>query len=70
MEAELSDEDYEAKISGLLARGFAVDLAADPRARDMWQQARAVLAQGDHYILIMIDHALGAKLKPWWQFWR
>ena len=70
LEAEMSDEDYEAKISGLLARGFAMDLAADPRAKDRWQQARAVLEQGDHYILIMIDCAMGAKAKPWWQFWR
>ena len=70
LEAEMSDEDYEAKISGLLARGFAVDLAADPGAGGRWQQARAVLEEGDHYILMMIDRALGAKAKPWWQFWR
>ena len=68
--SQMSDEEYEAKISGLIARGFAGDLAVDPHAPDEWQQARAVLEQGDHYILVMIDTGVGAKLKEWWQFWR
>ena len=33
------------------------------------QQARAVLRQGDHYIQIMLDDAVGSKLKKWWEFW-
>jgi hypothetical protein len=68
--SEMSDEDYEAKIATLLQNSFAADSAADSRAREVWQQARSVLKQGDHYILIMIDRAVGTKLKRWWEFWK
>ena len=68
--SEMSDEDYEAKIAALLQNAFAADSAIDSRAREVWQQARSVLKQGDHYILIMIDRAVGTKLKRWWEFWR
>ena len=68
--AEMSDEDYEAKIATLLRNAFAADSATDSRAREEWQQARSVLKQGDHYILVMIDRAVGTKLKRWWEFWR
>jgi hypothetical protein len=68
--SEMSDEEYEAKIEGLLKRGLAADLAADAGARTTWQQAHSVLAQGDHYIQIMIDRAMGGTLKRWWEFWR
>ena len=68
--SEMSDEQYEAKIGGLLERSFAADTAANPQTRDEWRDARSVLAQGDHYILVMIDLALRAKLKRWWEFWR
>ena len=68
--AQMSDEEYEAKIAGLLERSFAADIAADAGARAVWQQAHSVLAQGDHYIQIMIDRAVGERLKRWWEFWR
>ena len=68
--SEMSDEDYEAKIAALLQNAFAADSAIDSRAPDMWQQARSVLNQGDHYILIMIARAVGKKLKRWWEFWK
>ena len=68
--SEMSDDEYEARIAGLLKRGFAADRAADPRATDVWRQAHQVLGQGDHYILVMIDRAVGPKMKHWWQFWR
>src|SRR4029078_308474 len=67
--SEMSDEDYETKIVALLQNAFAADSATNARARDVWQQARAVLKQGDHYILIMMDRAVRRKLKRWWQFW-
>jgi len=68
--SEMSDEDYEAKIAALLQNAFAADSAIDSRAPEVWQQARSVLKKGDHYILIMIDRAVGAKLKRWWEFWK
>lgn len=67
---EMSDEEYEAKIAGLLERSFESNVAADPAARKAWRQMHAALSEGDYYILIMIDRAVGAKLRPWWQFWR
>ena len=70
LESEMSDEQYEAKIAGLLKRSFAADMAADAGARAIWQQADSVLAQGDHYIQLMVDEAVGGSLKRWWEFWR
>ena len=68
--AVISDADYESKIAGLLARSFSREVTADSHARDAWQQAWSVLKRGDHYILIMINQAIGNHLKPRWQFWR
>jgi hypothetical protein len=51
----------------LLARRFAAEVDS---AEAQWKQAAEVLHQGDHYILIMLDEAVGSRLKRWWQFWR
>ena len=67
--SEMSDEAYEEKIGGLLVRSFATDEAANPAAAEQWKQASEVLHQGDHYILVMLDEAIGGRLKRWWQFW-
>lgn len=66
---EMSDDVYEAKIAGLLTRNFDREVAGDPTALVAWRHAMSVLNQGDHYIAIMIDRSIGAKLKPWWRFW-
>jgi hypothetical protein len=68
--AEISDEEYEKKVTGLLVRRFAAEGGQDPGAEAQWRLAAEVLHQGDHYILIMLDAAVGSRLKPWWQFWR
>jgi hypothetical protein len=68
--AEISDEAYERKISGLLVRRFAAEVDQDPGAEAQWKQAVEVLRQGDHYIIIMLDAAVGNRLKRWWEFWR
>ena len=68
--SEISDDEYERKVVGLLARSFAADVAVRPTAEGQWKQAAEVLHQGDHYILIMVDEAVGGRLKRWWQFWR
>jgi hypothetical protein len=67
--AEISDADYESKITGLLRRSFAADVVADQSSRESWRDAWSVLNRGDHYILIMINAAVGAEIKPWWRFW-
>lgn len=56
---EETDEEYEAKVAGLIERSFRKDAASDPRLRQQWSEARSALAQGDHYLLVMIDRALG-----------
>ena len=68
--AESSDEAYEKNITGLLVRRLAAEVGQDPGAEAQWNQAANVLRQGDHYIMIMLDAAVGSRLKRWWQFWR
>ncbi len=68
--SEMSDEEYEKKVVGLLTRSFAADVAVSPETKGQWKQAADVLHQGDHYILVMLDQAVGQRLKHWWQFWR
>ena len=68
--AEISDDEYERKIVGLLSRSFQADLERAPEAEAQWKQAADVLHQGDHYILVMLDQAIGRQLKRWWQFWK
>jgi hypothetical protein len=65
--AEMSDQAYEAKMSRLLDAGYATDLAADPAAKDAYREAYSVLKQGDYYLLIMVEQALGRRLRRWWQ---
>jgi hypothetical protein len=57
--AEISDDAYEEKTAGLLSRRFSADIAADTMAEDEWKHALRVLDEGDHYISIMIQRAIG-----------
>jgi len=66
--AEISDEDYEDKIAGLLSRCYATEVAADRGATKAWADAFKMLNRGDHYVLIMITRAVGRQLTPWWKF--
>jgi hypothetical protein len=65
---EISDEDYEDKIAGLLERSYAADLAHDSSAKKMWIDAFRALNRADYYIGIIADRALGRRLTPWWKF--
>ena len=49
------------------ARSYAAEIARDPSAKKRWADAFRVLGQGDHYILIAINRALGPKFRPWWK---
>jgi len=67
--AEISDAEYESKIARLLAGAFQRDIAVGgAAAKESYREAYAVLKQGDHYLLVMIDRALGRRLRPWWRF--
>ena len=68
--SEISDDDYEAKVAALIKRAWKHDVESDPNARETYREALAVLNEGDHYIVIMIDRALGRESRPWWAFWR
>ena len=64
---EMSDEAYEAKICRLLEAAYEHDVAADASAKAAYRGAYSVLKQGDYYLLVMIDEALGPRLRRWWQ---
>jgi hypothetical protein len=66
--SELTDEEYEAKIAGLLEAAYKRDIGADKAESDAYKQAYAMLKGGDYYLLVMIDRALGRRLRPWWRF--
>src|SRR5688572_6777662 len=57
--SEISDEHYETKVADLLKRSYERDVASGAAARDLYREAQARLAGGDHYLLLMINQALG-----------
>ena len=69
LSSELSDEQYESKIAGLLARAYERDLKTNAAAKTEYTKAYSVLKQGDHYIVVMIDKSLRRRLRSWWAFW-
>jgi len=70
LQAEISDEDYEAKIAGLLERSWKRDVETDSNAGRLYRDAFTTVRQGDHYLLTIIDRALRSHWRPWWAFWR
>jgi hypothetical protein len=68
--AEISDEDYEAKVTGLIARSCEREVASNSGAVESYREAYRTLNQGDHYVLIMVKQGLSRWLRPWWAFWR
>jgi hypothetical protein len=62
LELEISDEDYEEKISGFLGRSYKRDVSVDGDRRSVWKKAYAKLNEGDHYIGVMVDTALAGVL--------
>lgn len=72
-EAETSEAEYEAKIARLLRRCYQRDVEADNAVRALYRNAYATLRQGDHYLLSMIERALGPSFQstgPGSEFWR
>jgi hypothetical protein len=62
LEAEVLEEDYERKVAGLVHRAYQADARASGSATATYREAAAVLHQGDHYLLVMIDRALGSVM--------
>lgn len=68
--SEISDADYEAKITRLVERACRRDVSANKESVEQYRQALKKLAQGDHYLLVMLEPGLARVLPKWWQFWR
>src|SRR5215467_8608424 len=69
LSTEMSDDEYEAKISGLLRRAYEAECAADAQAKERWRAAAAVLENGDYYISIMVANTIGSTLPLWRRLW-
>jgi hypothetical protein len=67
-EREVPAAVFETKVAELIRRAYDHDLAADRDLRSLYRAARNKLSEGDHYILVMMDQALGSRLKRWWPF--
>lgn len=65
---QTTGEDFEMKIAGLLRNAYAADVRERSSAKMAYRAAYAKLREGDHYLLVMIDRALGIWVKPWWPF--
>lgn len=59
-ESETASPAYEAKVAGLVRRAYEHDIQLNSEARRVFREARKCLGRGDHYVLVMIDAALGA----------
>jgi hypothetical protein len=61
-ESEMSQDDFEKKIRGLIERVYVKDVETDKQMKDAYKAAYKVLKKGDHFILVMIDSSIGNKL--------
>jgi hypothetical protein len=61
-DAETPEAEFETKVAGLIRRAYDRDRAENGEARSRYRAARSKLEEGDHYILVMLDQALGRKL--------
>jgi len=59
---------YEAKVCRLLAAAYERDLSTDAAAKDSYRVAYSILKRGDYYLMVMIEHVLGGRLRRWSQF--
>ena len=62
-DTEISEQDYEIKVTDLLQRAYKHDIESDCNAQDIYRKAYEVLRQGDHYLQVMIDQAIGRKVR-------
>jgi hypothetical protein len=65
---EISDRAYEAKVSRLLAAAYERDLSTTAAAKELYREAYTVLKRGDYYLTVMVEQALRATLRRWWEF--
>jgi len=62
-ERETTPRAYEGKVAALIRRAYDNDVRSAGSAETAYQDARELLAEGDHYLSVMIDQALGARVQ-------
>lgn len=62
-EKEITQPEFEKKIQTLIKQAYERDISKEKDMKETYREAYKVLKQGDHYILIMIDAAIGSKLR-------
>ena len=60
---QFDDTEWEAKISGLIKRAYENDMGGGGISRETYKAAYDAMGKEDHYILVMVDQAIGRKLK-------
>jgi len=65
---ETSDGEFESKIVTLLQAAFSADATNGITPKERYREAYFELKKEDDYILVMVDAALGTKLKKFWFF--
>ncbi len=68
LEDQYDDWEYEEKVTSLLKKAHEYDSEHPEElgvedANQIYESAYEILSKEDHYILVMIDEALGAKLR-------
>ncbi len=58
-EKEYDSEEYEAKISELIRNAYDRAKKESQSETERWKEAIRILRKEDHYLLVMIDEALG-----------
>jgi hypothetical protein len=61
--AEISPQQYEAKIAGLLRRRYRRDVERGVDTAVNYRDAYRRLQEGDHYLTVIIEQALGLELR-------
>jgi hypothetical protein len=73
-EDEYDTDEYEKKISGLARRTYSRLTKENPFSARTWEEAVQELRKGDHYLSILVDHALidGTPTQGLfgWSFWK
>jgi hypothetical protein len=61
--AETTYGEFEQKVASLLKKAYEAEVNGDDGKKEVYRNAYKALRQGDHYIQMMIDDSIGAKLK-------
>ena len=67
-EKEITQEEFEKKIQALIKQAYETDISKDKDMKETYRTAYKALKQGDHFMLIMINDAIGSKLRKWGLF--